>query len=44
MTTVADIITNVAEHFGLDPVCCLACAWQESGLAPNAVQVGVPFS
>jgi len=44
MTTVADIITNVAEHFGLDPVCCLACAWQESGLDPNAVQVGVPFS
>lgn len=44
MTTVAGIITNVAEHFGLDPVTCLACAWQESGLDPNAVEYGVPFS
>lgn len=34
--TVGDVITQVAEHFGLDPVLCLADGWHESGLNPRA--------
>ena len=42
--TVGDVISNVAQHFGLDPILCQADAWIESGMTANRVQVGVPLS
>ena len=36
LVTVSDVITNVAQHFNLDPVLCLADAWHESNLNPKA--------
>ena len=38
MTTIGDVVTQVAQHYGLDPILALACGWIESGL--NATEDG----
>jgi len=42
--TLADIIDNVADHYGVPRVLARACAWQESAIIANRIQIGVPLS
>lgn len=42
--TVGEIITNVAEHWGIDPLLALADSWVESEINPKSIEYGVPIS